>query len=135
MMAILSRPQYVKIMYSLDSYLGSTNAETPAKFSSSHLYKFIAAECVSNASDSGLSHIQRHAIIWTIANLLSVGPLGTNLSEIGITFKQSSFTKIHMELLSAIGRPFRFDLNVFSSQVKYILLPHTNGKLYTTQWS
>ena len=33
-------------------------------------------------SDNGLSPGRRHAIIWTNAAVLLIGPLGTNLSEI-----------------------------------------------------
>ena len=42
--------------------------------------------CVSKltiiASDNGLSPGRRQAIIWTNAGILSIGPLGTNFSEI-----------------------------------------------------
>ena len=37
---------------------------------------------VSIGSDNGLSPIRRQAIIWTNAGLLSIGPQGTNFSEI-----------------------------------------------------
>ena len=37
---------------------------------------------VSIGSDNGLSPIQHQAIIQTNAGLLSIGPLGTNFSEI-----------------------------------------------------
>ena len=37
---------------------------------------------VSIGLDNGLSLIRRQAIIWTNAGLLSIGPLGTNSSEI-----------------------------------------------------
>ena len=39
---------------------------------------------VSIASGSGLWPVRRQAITWTNADLLSIGSLGTNLSEIGI---------------------------------------------------
>ena len=42
--------------------------------------------CVSKltiiGSDNGLSPGQRRAIIWTNAEILLIGPLGTNFSEI-----------------------------------------------------
>ena len=42
--------------------------------------------CVSKltiiGSDNGLSPGRRQAIIWTIAGILLIGPLGTNFSEI-----------------------------------------------------
>ena len=33
------------------------------------------------------------------------------------------------------GISYFFQIIFKSSQVKYLLLPHTNGKLYITQWS
>ena len=43
-------------------------------------------KCVSKlpfiSSDYGLSPGRRQAIIWTNAGILSIGPLGTNFSEI-----------------------------------------------------
>ena len=44
-------------------------------------------------SDNGLSPIRRPAIIWTSPGLLSIGPLGTNYSEILIKIQNFSFTK------------------------------------------
>ena len=42
--------------------------------------------CIGNltivGSDNGLSPGRRQAIIWTNAGILSIGSLGTNLSEI-----------------------------------------------------
>ena len=47
--------------------------------------------CVSRltniGSDNGLSPGRRQAIIWTIAGILLIGPLGTNFSEILSEFK------------------------------------------------
>ena len=48
---------------------------------------------VSISSDNGLSPIRRQAIFWTSAGLLSIGPLGTNFSEILIIIQNFSFTK------------------------------------------
>ena len=39
---------------------------------------------VSIVSDNGLSPVKCLAIIWPNAGLLSIGPLGTNFSGIGI---------------------------------------------------
>ena len=64
-------------------------------------------------SDNGLSHIRLHTIISTNVDLISIGPLGTNLSEIGIKIQQSSFTKIILKM-SAIGQPFWFDFIVLT---------------------
>ena len=41
-------------------------------------------------SDNGLSPGRRQAIIWTIAGILLIIPLGTNFSEIAIEIKTFS---------------------------------------------
>ena len=46
------------------------------------------------------------AIIWANAGLLSIGPLGTNFSEILIKIQNFLFTKMHVKILSAKWRPF-----------------------------
>ena len=48
---------------------------------------YVAVNRVSKSSDDGLLPIRRQAIILTSAGLLSIGPLGTNFSEILITTK------------------------------------------------
>ena len=58
------------------------------------------------ASDNGLSPILCQAIISSKAGLLSIGPLGTNFSEISIKILNSSFTKKHLKKSSAKWRPF-----------------------------
>ena len=71
--------------------------------------------CVSKlsiiGSDNGLSPGRRQAIIWTIARILLVGPLGTNFSEILIGIQTFSFKKMHLKMSSAKWRPFRLGLN------------------------
>ena len=57
-------------------------------------------------SDNGLSPRRRQAIIWTIAGILLIGPLGTNFSEILIGIQTFSFTKMHLKMSSAKWRPF-----------------------------
>ena len=72
----------------------------------------------SIGSDNGLSPDRRQAIIWTNAGILSIGPLGTNFSEIlasNITF---SFTKMYLKVSSAKGRPFCLGLNVLTYHTK-----------------
>ena len=46
-------------------------------------------------SDNGLSPRRRPAIIWTIARILLIGPLGTNFSGILIGIQTFSFKKIN----------------------------------------
>ena len=53
---------------------------------------------VSIGSDNGVLPIRGQAIIWTSAGLLSIGPLGTNFSEILTKIQNFSFTKMHMKI-------------------------------------
>ena len=56
-------------------------------------------------SDDGLSPGRRQAFIWTNAGILSIGPLGTNFSEILIEINTFSFKKMHLKM-SGKWRPF-----------------------------
>ena len=61
----------------------------------------------SICSDNGLSPIRRQAIILTNADLLSIWSLlGTNFSDTLIKIQNFSFTKMHLKVSSAKGRPF-----------------------------
>ena len=68
--------------------------------------------CVSkltiNGSSNGLWHGRREAIIWTSAEILLIGSLETNFSEIQ-TFLS---TKMQLKMSSAKWRPFCLGLNV-----------------------
>ena len=72
--------------------------------------------CVSDltiiGSNNGLSPGRRQAIIWTNAELLLNGPLGTNFSEILIEILTFSFKKMCLKVSSAKWRPFCLGLNV-----------------------
>ena len=74
--------------------------------------------CVSKltiiGSDNGLSPDRRQAIIWTNAGILSIGPLGTNFSEILIEILTFSFKKMSLKVSSAKRRPFCLGLNVLN---------------------
>ena len=58
-------------------------------------------------SDNGFSPGRRKAIIWTNAGILSIGPLGTNFSEILIEIYIFSFKKIHLKgkMAAILSRP------------------------------
>ena len=62
--------------------------------------------CVSKltiiGSDNGLSPGRRQAIIWTIAGILLIGPLGTNFIEIIVGIQTISFRKMHLKMSSAL---------------------------------
>ena len=72
--------------------------------------------CVSDltiiGSDNGLSPGRRQAIIWTNAELLLNGPLGTTFNEILIAILTFVFKKMCLKVSSAKWRPFCLDLNV-----------------------
>ena len=57
-------------------------------------------------SDNGLSPGLSQAIIWTIAGILLIGPLGTNFSEILIKIITFSFKKMPLKVSSAKWRQF-----------------------------
>ena len=59
---------------------------------------------VSNGSDNGLSPNRRQA--EPKADLLSIGPLGTNFSGILIKIQNVSFTKMHLKISSVKWRQF-----------------------------
>ena len=63
-------------------------------------------ELTGIASDNGLSPWRRQAIIWNIAGIMLIGPLGTNFTEILIGIQTFSFTKMHLKMSSAKWRPF-----------------------------
>ena len=65
-------------------------------------------------SDNGLSPGRRQAIIWTNAGILSIGPLGTNFSEILAAIITFSFKKMYLKVSSAKWRPFCSGLNVLT---------------------
>ena len=75
--------------------------------------------CISKltiiGSDNGLSPDQRQAIIWTNADLLLIGLLGTGFNEIWIRIQTFSFNKMHLKMLSIKWRPFCLSLNVLIS--------------------
>ena len=84
--------------------------------------------CVSKitiiASDNGLSPGQHQAIIWTNAGIWSMGPLGTNFSEILIEIHTFSFRKMHLKMSSGKRRPFCLGLNVLKEREEvYLALP------------
>ena len=74
--------------------------------------------CVSKftitASDNGLMPGRRQAIIWNNAGILSIGPLGTNFSEILIEILTFSFKEMRLKVSSAKWRPFCLGLNVLT---------------------
>ena len=72
--------------------------------------------CVSKltiiGSDNDLSPGRRQAIMWTNGGILSIGPLGTNFSEILIAIHAFSFKKIYLKMSSGKWRSFCLGLNM-----------------------
>ena len=52
------------------------------------------------SSGNGLLPIWHQAITWTNADLLIIGPLGTNLIEIWMKIQNISISKMHWKMLS-----------------------------------
>ena len=59
------------------------------------------SELGSIGSGNGLSPVRRQAITWTNVDLLSIGPLRTNFSEIRIKIEKFSCMKMHSKISSA----------------------------------
>ena len=66
--------------------------------------------CISKltitGSDNGLSPRRRQAIFWTNAEILLIGPLGTNVSEILIGIQTFLFKEMQLKMSSAKWCPF-----------------------------
>ena len=90
--------------------------------------------CVSKltiiGSDNGLSPDRRQAIIWTNAGILSIGPLGTKLSEILIAIHIFSFNKMHLKMPYGKWRPCCLGLNVLTP-----VHQHFKGYVLQYVWS
>ena len=76
-------------------------------------------------SDNGLSPGRHQAIIWTNAEILLIGSLGTNFHEILIGIQTFSFKKMHFKMSSAKWRPFCLGLNVSRAHERLESLPIT----------
>ena len=78
-------------------------------------------------SDNGLSPGRRQSIFWINAGLLSIGPVGTNFSEILIDIYTFQFMKMHVKMLCKKNwRPFYLGLNVLTQSD--LVTPH--GVMY-----
>ena len=62
-------------------------------------------------SDNGLSPDRGQAVIRPNAEILLIGPLGTNFSQISIGFQTLSFKQLHFRTFSAKWRLFCLVLN------------------------
>ena len=70
------------------------------------------SKIISIGSDNGMSPGRRQAIIWTNDWILSIGPLGTNFSEIWIEVHTFSFKKMLLKMSSGKCRQWCPGLSV-----------------------
>ena len=88
------------------------------EFSSVIYWGRVTHICVSKltiiGSDNGLAPDRRQAIIWTNGEILLIGPLGTNFSEILIEILTFSFKNMRLKVSSAKRWPICLGLNVLS---------------------
>ena len=68
-------------------------------------------------SDNGLTPEYCQATNWTNAGKLSIGPPGTNFSEISIGIQTFPFKKMHLKMSFAKWHPFCHCLNVLTSKI------------------
>ena len=80
--------------------------------------------CVSKLTvveaDDGLSLARHQAIIWISAEILLIGHLRTNFSEIWIEIFIFSFKKTHLKMSSGKSRPFCIGLNMLTNVVVFL---------------
>ena len=95
----------------------------------------VAHICVSKliiiGSDTGLSPGLRQAIIWTNAGILSIGPLGTNFSQIVLDIQTFSFKEMHLRMSSGKWRQFCLCLNEASDRIPDSTILWSEKVLYT----
>ena len=70
-------------------------------------------------SDNGLTPGYCQGINWTSAGILSMGPLGTNFSEISIGIQRFPFKKMHLKMSFAKWRPFSHCPNVLGNTLVF----------------
>ena len=79
--------------------------------------------------DDGLLPRRHQAIIWTNAEILLIGSLGTKLSEILFEIYTFSLHKLHFKMSSGKWRPFYLGLHVsmdVSNHPRWSTLPRTS---------
>ena len=99
----IDQDKLASIMVCWFSYI-SHRLINPLRLSDAYIYASL--NWVIIGSDNGLSPVLGQAIIWTIAGILLIGPLGTNFSEILIGIQTFSFKKLHLKTLSTKWRLF-----------------------------
>ena len=95
--------------------------------------------CVSKLTiigpNNGLSPGRCQAIIWTNVGILSIGPLGTNFSEILIWIETFSLKKMLLKLSSGKWRPFCLGLNVLIQSITCCCNNSCNFPIWSGDWN
>ena len=93
--------------------------------------------CISKLTNidsyDGLSPGRRQAMIWTKAEILLIGPLGTDFIEILNEIHTFSFKKMHLKLLPGKCQPFCLGLNVLTFPVELFWVLRMNLHLTIVQ--
>ena len=125
--------QSIKLVVVETWYSGISLLITKSVFLSTHWGR-VTHICISNltcaqpmrdgvttiiGSDNGLSPGRGQTIIWSNADLLLTGPLGTNFNAIWVKILTFSFKKMHLKMSSAKWRSFCFGLNVLTTYIRY----------------
>ena len=79
---------------------------------------------VHHCSDNGLWPVRRQVIILTNAISLSIGPYGTNSSQIILEIQTFSFGKMHLKMSSGKWQPFCLWLNELTWCACHVALWH-----------
>ena len=87
-------------MSSLHSQLMERNYPSCGLTHWGHVTHICVSEIIIIDSDNGLSPGRRQAIIWANAEILLIGLLGINFSEILIEINTFSFNKMHLKMSS-----------------------------------
>ena len=85
-------------------------------------------------SYNGLLPGWHQAIIWNIAGILLIWPLGTNLNENLITIHTFSLYKLHLKMSSEKCQPFCLSLNVLIVLLGSTLLYNWLNQLDLANW-
>ena len=108
-----TRPQWVNVIHYMDELFNDQKDYNP--FVLTHWGRVLHI-CINKltiiGSDNGLLPDRCQAIIWTNAEILCIGLLGTNFSEILIEILTFSFKKMRLKVSSAKLWPFCLGLNV-----------------------
>ena len=95
--------------------------------------------CISKltiiSSDNGLLPHKCQTIIWTNDEILLVGPLGTNLSEILIEIQTFPFKKMHLKMSSENWQPNCLDLNVLIEHCFVVETFYVSDEILCKWWN